>query len=222
MESALKKNLIYFIYWDPKSLMLDFNIRFLRKYIGLFNGQKIIKIAVDGVKPPKYLIKELNAEIVPNDPILNEAPHFKESLSRLTNDGITFYAHAKGISREPTGPLIKWVKFMYKVNLGSTPDLRHKIFSGTLGKLRRGSDQVPVPWHYTGSFYWFRNDVVLERYLNTPIPKEIDNRWFTENFPGWIADVKEAEFKIYASAEKSFNPYSEKFWIKNKNLLKCL
>jgi hypothetical protein len=107
MESALKKNLIYFIYWDPKSLMLDFNIRFLRKYIGLFNGQKIIKIAVDGVKPPKYLIKELNAEIVPNDPILNEAPHFKESLSRLTNEGITFYAHAKGISREPTGPLYK-------------------------------------------------------------------------------------------------------------------
>lgn len=220
MDNSVAKNLIYFIWWNPDSIMLEYNLRFLKKYINVFDGQRIIKIAYDKYSPPKSVVRDLGAEIVSNDPVLNEAPHFKESLSRLNNNGITFYAHAKGVSRQVNKPLMLWVKIMYDYNLKTLPDLSQKLFSGCFGKLRPGSEQVPVDWHYSGSFYWFRNDEVLRRYNSQNIPKNIDNRWFTENFPGWIAKQEEVEFKVYASDEKGFNLYSEKFWMKNPKLLR--
>lgn len=218
----MKRNLIYFIYWDNNNGMLDYNLSFMDKYIHLFDGQVIIKIAGDHdislntLRNYPWLKK---AKFVLNDPILHEAPHFKESLKELNTDqdSITFYAHAKGVSRKVNNPLLNWVRLMYEGNLSEVPDLSDKLFSGCFGKLRKGSKQVPVPWHYSGSFYWFNTRKVLDRIGK--VPKEIDNRWFTESFPGWIAKQNEVGFKIHASAEMKYNLYSEDFWVRNKHLL---
>lgn len=197
--------------------MLEFNLRRMDQYLHLFDGQIIVKVAGVARKdlPDCYEILR-NAELVYNLPT-HEAEHFKESLSRLRRDGsVTFYAHAKGVSREPTDELKMWVDLMYRGNLQSPPNLKNKLFSGCFAKLRKGSVNVPVPWHYSGTFYWFRNDEVLRRYANSKIPGSIDNRWFTENFPGWIARKEEAELRLYSTADQRCNFYSPKFWSRNR------
>lgn len=226
MVNAVKKNLIYFIYWEPSNGMLYFNLYLMNKYFNLFDGLRIVKVAgvtsipEDALKSFPFL-KE--AEFVKNDPVYHERPHFISSLTRLPfDDSITFYAHAKGISRPVNNPLKWWVELMYKGNLEKIPDLSKKLFSGCFGKLRVGSVQVPVPWHYTGSFYWFKTKEVMDRYCSKEITEDIDNRWFTENFPGWLARQDEVLFNIYASDEKRFNCYREDFWAANMHLLKLL
>lgn len=229
----MKRNLIYYIHLiDTPALWL--NLELMNWYINspVFNGQRIIKISgvIDNANRmfDKYPWL-LEAESVPNHKDLHEAPHFKDSLERLETSGpsMTFYGHAKGVSRVWNKPLENWIRLMYKGNLDQIPDLGNKLFSGCFGKLRRGSDNVPVPWHYSGTFYWFNTVPVLDRYfsgsrMNPSIPPEIDNRWFTENFPGWIASQSEAEFKLYSSREKSYNLYTDKFWLKHSELCKLV
>ena len=195
--------------------MLKFNLDLVERYIGLFDGLRIIKIA-DGKKHqlPEFL---KDAEIVDNDPVNGEAPHFKRSIKQITF-GHTFYAHAKGISRPVNKPLKWWIEQLYKGNLDSKPNLKDHMVSGCFGKLRPGSIQVPVPWHYSGSFFWFRQEIV-ERYRLMKVPANIDNRWFTENFCGWLVKQKEAEFRLHASADHIYNLYSEKFWAKHTHLI---
>jgi hypothetical protein len=221
----MKRNLIYYIYLkDCPALWL--NLELMDKYIHLFDGQKIIKVA--GIIDNIGLIGQkypwiLEATHVPNYPT-HEAPHFKESLLQLdlSEPSQTFYCHAKGISRVWNKPLEWWIKCMYRENLEDVPVLGDKLFSGIFGKLRRGSDNVPVPWHYSGTFYWFNTIPVVERYNSGIVPSEIDNRWFTENFPGWIANLQEVFFRFHASDEKGYNCYSEKFWNRHPHLRKGL
>lgn len=231
MDNAVRKNLIYFIYWQPSSEMLLLNLEQMNKYIHLFDGQRIIKIAgIDSLNP--VVLKRFpwlkEARFVQNDPIYNERPHFIDSLHELDYrlPSHTFYCHAKGVSRVVNNPLKWWVQLMYNGNLGSEPNLKDYLFSGCFGKLRRGSDNVPVPWHYSGSFYWFDTVEVLKRFLlpyyKKQVPNEIWNRWFTESFPAWIAKQSEAEFKLHASAEKGYNCYSDKFWNRHSHLLRLL
>lgn len=225
MDKAVKKNLIYFIYWKPENGMLHFNLGLLKRYIDMFDGIRIIKIAVDepDLDWSRVVPEWLNAKIVTNDPQYNEAQHFRDSLEEIGTDGVTFYAHAKGVSRAVNGQLKWWVELMYKGNLEAEPNLSgNHLFSGCFGKLRPGSVQVPVPWHYTGTFYWFRNAPVIWRYNDMDIPDNINNRWFTENFPGWIARQEEAEFKLYSSAKHKYNCYRQDFWDENKHLLDLL
>ena len=221
----MKRNLIYYIYLkDCPALWL--NLELMDKYIHLFDGQIIIKMA--GVVDNINIIGQkypwiLNAELVPNYPT-HEAPHFKQALSELdlTEPRMTFYAHAKGVSRPWNKALERWIRLMYMGNLERVPNLWDNLFFGCFGKLRRGSDQVPVPWHYSGTFYWMNTVPVLSRFYKMAIPPEIDNRWFTENFPGWIAGEDEVMFNIHASDEKGYNLYSEKFWSKHPELCKLV
>jgi hypothetical protein len=224
----MKRNLIYYIYLkDCPALWL--NLDLMDKYIHLFDGQIIIKMA--GVVDNINIIGQkypwiLNAELVPNYPT-HEAPHFKQALTELdlTEPSMTFYAHAKGVSRPWNKALERWIRLMYKGNLDHVPDLGNKLFSGCFGKLRRGSDQVPVPWHYSGTFYWMSTVRVVNRYYfyeKFGIPQDVDNRWFTENFPGLIATQKEVLFNIHASDEKGYNLYSDKFWLKHPELCKLV
>lgn len=226
MDNTVRKNLIYFIWWNPCSEMLFFNLRLMDEYIHLFDGLRIIKIAGVGALNESVYIDYpwlKKAEFVENDIRFNEARHFMDSLSRVPRDdnSITFYGHAKGVSRHVNNPLKYWVEMLYRGNLGIEPDLSEKLFSGCFGILRLLQGPVSVPWHYSGSFYWFRTKEVLSRFDESKdsIPQIIWNRWFTENFPGWIAKEKEAEFKLHVEKENLPNCYSDHFWRVNRTLL---
>ena len=216
---GMKKNLIYFIYWSPKNGMLEYNLSLLERYLHLFDGQiLLISAGYDLFEHEEIAIEYFGDDlyekmvIVPNDPINGEKEYFKKALNLLPkDDSITFYAHAKGVSRVVNDPLRWWVKLLYEGNLETLPNMETNLFSGCFGKLRP-SRQCPLGWHYSGSFFWFKTRQVLERYEKTKIPKEIDNRWFTENFPALIAKQDEAEFRLWSGNERKMNFYAYDWW----------
>jgi len=203
-------NLIYFIYFNGKlNHYHELNLHYLRKYWGLFSGQRVVKISVEGgydISPILELLPEnCQFELVKNDPNLGESEHFLKSLHNVS-DGMTFYAHCKGVSRPKMEGLDIWVKNLYSVNLDHVPDLRHKLFSGICGKLLPCPPYVPESFHYSGSFYWFNTAKVKERL------KAIEcNKYLTERFPAIIAKQDECLFGIMSS-DKNLNFYQIGTW----------
>jgi hypothetical protein len=223
----MKKNLIYFIWWNPDNGMLEYNLNLIEKYLHLFDGHiLLISAGYDLFENERIAIKYFGDDlykkmvIVKNDPINGEKDYFKLAIKYLPkDDSITFYAHAKGVSRVVNDPLKWWVKLLYKGNLETLPDMETNFFSGCFGKLKP-SRQCPLGWHYSGSFFWFKTKEVLERYETTEIPKEIDNRWFTENFPALIAKQEECEFRLWSGNERKMNFYDHYWWNRHPEIKK--
>ena len=99
MGVNVPKNLIYFIYYGGKiNHYHRLNLSLLNKYWSLFDGKKVVKVAIDGkvfLEPLKSLLpSDCKIELVENNRIMGESVHFIDSIKRV-NDGITFYAHCK-------------------------------------------------------------------------------------------------------------------------------
>ena len=211
MGVNIPKNLIYFIYYGGKITHYHkLNLSLLNKYWSLFDGKKVVKVAVDGrafLEPLKKLLpSDCQIEIVENNPVLGESVHFIDSINRV-KDGITFYAHCKGVSRPIWRGLDLWINQLYKGNLNMIPDLNTKLFSGTCGKLLPCPPYVPQDFHYSGSFYWFNTEKVKARIKDYQM-----DRYLTERFPGIIAKASECNF-VYPYSTKNLNFYDEKTWL---------
>jgi hypothetical protein len=210
MVSNVPKNLIYFIYFDGYiNHYHRLNLEYLCKYWHLFDGQKIVKIAVNNnscLPLVRLLPKDCKYEVVQNNPKLGESHHFLESLSRI-NNGITFYAHCKGVSRPKWKGLDMWIKTLYENNLEAIPDLTSKLFSGTCAKLVSCPPFVPQSFHYSGSFYWMDTIQVKKRKWFNDVDK-----YLTERFPAMIADKDECNF-VFPYFQSNPNLYQEITWL---------
>lgn len=213
MGNDVKKNLIYFIYFNGELNWYHiYNLAFLDAYWDVFNGDIIVKIAVDSdysvEKVSSLLPKECEYEVVKNDPVNGEAFHFLESVNRV-NGGITFYAHCKGVTRQRSLGLDIWISRLYNSNLSKVPDMKNIVFSGICGKVVPCPPFVPEPFHYSGSFYWFDTERVKPRIINLPV-----NKYLTERFPAMVAGYGECVFG-HPSGWLNLNYYAEETW---KNL----
>lgn len=179
---VLQKNLCYFMY-PIKNSLWPFHIEQLKRYMHVFNGKKIITVAVDKGSVP---LEEVQAALprrdiiwrtVPNDPKLWETAAFPGMLELVENQNqneFTFYAHAKGV-RRPDWAVENaklWSGTMYFFNLASER-LTNRILSmhDAMGCYRHqdwnhgGSD-----WHYSGTYFWFRHSAVFSKNWKTIHP----------------------------------------------------
>jgi hypothetical protein len=204
------KNLIYFIYYGGKITHYHkLNLSYLRKYWSLFDGKKVVKVAIDcktSLQPLKMLLPvDCEIEVVENSSVFGESIHFISSIKQVS-DGITFYAHCKGVSRPIWKGLDIWIGESYDKNLSAIPDLSTKLFSGICGKLLPCPPYVPQAFHYSGSFYWFNTDKVKARLKVYDL-----DRYLTERFPAMIASKSECHFN-WPYSEKNLNFYDERTW----------
>ena len=209
MGANVQKNLIYYIYYNGIINHYHIlNLQYLRKYWSVFDGQIVVKIAVDSDYDLSYLIDLMPGyqfEVVKNDPKTGEGAHFIDSINQVS-DGMTFYAHCKGVSRPLMDGLDTWVKHLYESNLGSIPVLGEKLFSGTCAKILPCAPYVPQDFHYSGSFYWFNTNEVKKRIgLIEP------DKYLTERFPAMIAKKDECFFN-WPYSDKNVNFYLNETW----------
>lgn len=170
------RNLIYHIWPTRKSDAWKWNVRELLKRIDLFNGVRTIGVAVDA---STATLAEVQAEFGdiridhwisrPNDPQAGEGGTFLEMLATLPRDqSVTCYAHAKGVKYEAgnTVPL-KWADVLYRSTFDNWPmvfnALSHFPVVGTFK--RYGHFKLPRNhcWHFSGTFFWFRNGETFNR-----------------------------------------------------------
>ena len=165
----------------------------------LFNGRRIVSIVTDsqsdGAAAVQDRLKGFTDEfiILPNDPKLREVVTWVPMLERLeTLNGpqdITFSGQAKGtrrpISEADTDTIYRWTKAMWDVCL-SRPDeiTKHLATKAMVGAFRRFQSKRSGwgPWHFSGTFFWFRNRDVFRRNWRYVTQKW----WGTEAWPGTI------------------------------------
>lgn len=174
----------------------------LVEYSPLFNGRRIIGIATDETCDPADAVMEylhsrgFEAEfvLVRNIATVGEVTTFLPSLEKLQAyqgpGDVTFRAHAKCARHtitidDPTATIYRWTRAMWDLNC-HWPAVRSILEKyATCGAFRRqmfGMGRSWGPWHYSGSFYWFRNrDTFARHWRNLP-----NAYWGAEAWPGLI------------------------------------
>jgi hypothetical protein len=129
-------NLVYFIYpMRHPNHVWQWNVAELLKRIHLFNGRRIITVAVDSeemagrgrpVDSPEAVVAafaghDVEFRFVTNDPRTGEAPHFVKAMREIASTDpseAVFYAHAKGVTRLQQAHAVRaWTAAMYHHNL---------------------------------------------------------------------------------------------------------
>lgn len=217
------KNLIYFCYLKNSKIgeFTTYHLSLINKYLHLFDGQRLVKIAVDDLRIDnshlKNLFKRCDVEIVKNHPKHRESEYFIESIKEIKNkNSLTFFAHNKGGSNEYSDDAHKlWVLSMYFFNL-EAPYLKQtekglnkdKVFSGILRKTVKCPPWVRSAWHYSGDFYWFHTGKLLE------IPgwdNFTKGKFAMESFPGKKVSLDKS-MCTFISKDYNFETYSKKEW----------
>lgn len=180
------------------------NADIIREHRDVFDGTRVIAISTQsqGDKFPlddPQTVKDrfgpgFDFLEIPNNPTLREVASFVPLMERVKSDDprdVTFFCHAKGCTHEVSEGTTphRWRDLMYEVLL-HWPTVRDAlIHCPIVGALRRFTRMGPRSrWHYSGTFYWFRNRDVFRREW-----WKIDQRWWgTESWPGVMFAPREA------------------------------
>lgn len=198
------KNLIYHIYPKQGSLW-RWNVSQLLRRISQFDGVITIGIVVDSMTDTADEVQAMfaghrvdNWIIGANDGNIGEGVSFWEMLRTLPRDeGITFYAHAKGVKYHRDSSefeqVRRWAEMMY-VALLDDPSRVGKAMEGkqAVGCFRQLFDTPvknphPSNWIYSGTFFWFRNSALNREAAFSPIK----SYWGVEYWPGQVFSVEE-------------------------------
>jgi hypothetical protein len=163
------RHLLYHLY-PRRNGLWRFNVNLLKPHLRLFNGKKVVHIATDNSTEPPQLVRDafedptIQFEVTPNHPLHETGPFIDILMPQICSEkGVTFYAHGKGASygKRDVPYVLNWARNMYYHNLhAATFDLLESYEA--VGVYRRKMLHGPSPWHYSGTFFWFRNDSVFQ------------------------------------------------------------
>lgn len=169
------RHLLYHIWPNRANDSWRWNVAQLLKRIDQFNGVRSIAIVtdensatVDEVKIAFGNNRITNWIVAKNDPKLGEIVSFVKLLETIPQDsGITFYGHAKGVKYSDNQNVRDWADIMYEVCLDDTQyvdaSLSQYPVTGPFKNTREYVDQMQFGWHYSGTFFWFRNADLFSR-----------------------------------------------------------
>lgn len=172
------RNLLFHVW--PTNDMWRWNVEQLLRRMPLFNGRRIVAVVTDHTTvPPKEVEKAFQGNIddmivVPNDPAKREVVTFLplwNSVKSIHPSHVTFYCHGKGVSpmRQGSEAVKKWTEINYSVNLDRWQKVEEILGThpvcGAFKKTGHGwaPHESMSTWHYSGSFYWFRNKDVFSK-----------------------------------------------------------
>lgn len=183
------------------------NIDQLLKRIDLFNGRRIMGIATGPGAEPAEAVKEYVAGhgfefvVLSNSRKLREVVTWLPMLELLEPHArepgnVVFSAHAKGVRHaakpDDDGSTVhRWATAMYDVLLDSWDDVRAALDSHPFVGLFKRTNAFRTPsnnvWHYSGTFFWWRADVIFRRNW-----RRVDRRFYgVESWPGLMAKREE-------------------------------
>lgn len=183
----------------------------------LFNGKKVIAVAVDqwcdSMADVKAAFGDMADEIewleFANNSDLREVATFVPLLERvasLDHDEMTFCCHGKGSTRPGEECLSHpWADLMFAACLDAMPLVDCALCDAAVCGAFRLYGRDNVDWIFAGTFYWIRHDRTFSRdWRNVP------QIWTgTENWPCTIFRREESRCLFM---DNSQTPYDEHFW----------
>lgn len=214
----ITRNLLFHVYPLAGNGVWQRHAEELRKRLHLFNGRRVVAIAIDAKTDAAAEVQRVYADIadkfivVPNSG-LREVVTFKLLWSEIDlqdHNAITFFAHGKGVTK-PVNPGVsvhRWADLMYEVLLdhpGLVEDrLQQFHVVGTFQRLGRVWRATRSDWHYSGAFYWVRN-----REVGLRLPIRVDNKWWgVESWPGLMFQQSQAACLFDCGGTRHHNMYS--------------
>lgn len=159
--------------------------------------------------------------IAENDPQLREAGTLIPMLERLPRGetDVTLYAQAKATTRSPAHIGNHWSDLQYIIYfdywLLVAEQLKKYPVTGAFKKLGAGwsPDQSKSDWHYSGSWFWFRNADLFSRDWRT-----IDRFWSgIEPYPSQHFYASEAGSLFLEGKVPELNLYRKAYWKRSVN-----
>lgn len=216
------RHLTYHLY--PSGPLWRWNVAQLVDRMSLFNGKRLVTVAWDATTAHPDEVGELFADqdveltFVPNDPggreLVSHVPMIDRLVDYRGDRDVTFYAHGKGASSYTYGNGVnRWAAAMYAALLDFWPAVRRELVDhGTVGIYRRVLSPAParhVPWHYSGSFRWTRNQDLYQRTWQA-----IDPGWYgPETYPGRHFTTDESACLFGEFAYGGVGLYLEQTWV---------
>jgi hypothetical protein len=200
--SEYQKNLIMVIYPVAGLRGWKDNVDIIASHQQLFDGKRTIAIFEPSGKDKHELdsAEEVQDRFgdgfefirIKNNPRLREVNAFVPLMESVKKEpGVTFFCHAKGCTHQQNDGVTPhiWRDLMYAALLdwGAVHPWLSKY--PVVGSLKKYSRLGKSSWHYSGTFYWFRNDIVF----SNEDWRDIEPRWWgAESWPGKIFGSEEA------------------------------
>lgn len=197
----------------------QWNVEQVLKRAELFNGRRVVAIATsketDSADAVKEMFRDFTDEfiVVPNNKSLREVITFVPLLERFESanpNEVTFCCHGKcvrhNIGVEESGSTIfRWTQAMYETCLDYMPlvmeQLRTKAMTGSFKRHGMFKTRGNYRWHYSGTFYWFRNADVYRRNW-----RYIDKKFFgSESWPGLMFKPDETDCLFLDQTQDLYN-----------------
>ena len=211
-KKRYKTNLIYYI--APfKGEMWKWNVQELSRFKSSFNNKKIVYIATnkdfispDNVKKEFELngFEDVEFHLIPNDEAIGECVALYKMLDTvysLDEAEYTFFAHAKGVTRETVRKKSwcslsankTWIKKMLIHNLISPEKIHRKLSeSPCFGIMKSSFEDRKLGWYfidskyrwiYAGGFFWFNNAQLFSKdYKSIKFKKRYTIESYLSNF----------------------------------------
>lgn len=168
-EAGATRHLLYHLY-PVKGDRWLWNLQQMARRQELFDGRKIIAVAVDHRTVNMGEVRQWAPWFdeyieVPNNPELREVATFEPLFSRVAEfvgpGDVTLWAHGKGVTRERHPTSLRWAETMLEVNLDHWPKVQAALqcypVAGAFQRTGKGWTESASTWHYSGSYFWFRN-----------------------------------------------------------------
>lgn len=218
-EFAARRNLMMHIMPVAENGVWQWNVRELLRRIDEFDGKRVIAVLTPepGCKHVLDSVEVVQTEfrgtridewiVRRNNPQLREVvtwPHLLESLKSET--GVTFACHAKGVTHQMESVTIRWATALWQTCLDSWLDVERALQQYSMaGSFKRHGRFLGQNWHYSGTFYWFRNDDVFSgNWRNVP------TRWWGNE--SWPAVMFPATATACLFLDDAPDPYKQESW----------
>ena len=205
----IKKNLAFYICPFACNDERKTNVEILSKHLSIFDGEIAVCVAtgnglVESSEVKSYVSEKISKEIhwisISNDPALGEVKGFiplMNIMAASNPDSATFYCHAKGVTpgkkRSELEAVRMWRDLMYTYCL-SDPTRIDAVLQkwpccGCFKKYGSHHLSTGSPWHFSGTFFWFRNRDIFSK---TGWNEVKDDRYWVEGFIGELIPSEDA------------------------------
>ena len=185
MTEITIRNLLFHITPFSNNDVWRRNVSQLLRRIDTFNGKRIVGVAVDqpNIDRLETVKRSFGSHRVDNwitasdcDATWRETPTFypmMRSVFSIEEHEASWYGHTKGVTHGNNDVITSWRNQMYRNNLDRWQEAMIALRTHScVGAYRQYDHDLGVfghidksllkcKWHYSGSFFWFRNDVVF-------------------------------------------------------------
>jgi hypothetical protein len=221
-------NLIFNLCISFVNPILYFNISNLKRHLQKFNGKKIINITHSDIVFAKQFVEsnfseytdiqffytENTLEVHEIDPFINK---LLPTVYSVNEDEYTFYGNSKGVSRygDPSKEFVSllWAYNLYEENLKDFDNicsiLKNNACCGCFKINKPFTALSFVPWHFSGTFFWFNNKKLFSKNTWKQI---FPSRYGVEGYPATHFSSEEAFCLAYELPEGMEDIYNLKNW----------